>query len=73
MIQQKLVFIHALQIRGLMLKTLPELVFSDVLIILMDRIIRDDVYQVVLSGEPSQIIQLLFVLVVALQTPLLIL
>ena len=56
-----------------MLKTLPELVFSDVLIILMDRIIRDDVYQVVLSGEPSQIIQLLFVLVVALQTPLLIL
>lgn len=56
-----------------MLKTLPELVFLDALTILMDRIIRDDVYQVVLLGEHLQIIQLLFALVVVLQTPLLIL
>lgn len=73
MIRQKLVFIHALRILGHMLRILLELAYSDVLTILMDKIILGDVYQAVPLGEHLQIIQQLFALVVVLQTRLLIL
>ena len=61
MIQRKLVWFSALLLLGLTLKMIQELVYSDALKIVLDKILPDNVSQTVHNGEHLLIIQRLFV------------